>query len=397
MCIRDRYQRRVRGHVGKGHGQRMSVCPLCGEECPTPLTRRAHMRVHEQLEPMPIADWSSYGRLTSNRFDSEDQRSHCLTASLIFALQNSSQNLVHSSKPRVWMLGTRMTNEARPDAIEQLQILPKLWPDTEWEIVMAGPEMRLSPGQLVTLGQHNNLAVYGFNGTGEDCLKVALEQPNLVVLFNSGIGTKLAPVMLSWLPTLSALLLHAIPMLFFCFNEKELHGEQQLMLDTFGGRPVPFRGGADSMESPFSVQESSVIVCGGEHSESEHHWARFTWVLAGEAHNAEGLESSLRDANELVRVEANQNADHDAIAWTKMVLYGPVVMQVPCLQLFEMTLGRREESEAWPQNVNEVMESCLKVLLERAGQRVDDTPVSQLRTFFITLSLIHISEPTRPY
>ena len=115
--------------------------------------------------------------------------------------------------------------------IDALLVLTKLWPDRQWEIVMIGPEMQLPSDEIVQLARHPGLTVWGCKATGHRFLQApnsSLAAPHLLVLFNSGVGTKLAPVMQSWLPTLAAFRAAQIPMAFFCFNEAELEGEREV-------------------------------------------------------------------------------------------------------------------------------------------------------------------------
>ena len=58
--------------------------------------------------------------------------------------------------------------------------------------------------------------------------------PDLVVLFNSGIGTLLWPLVEHWLPTISLLLNLSVPLLCTCFNEHEARGEEALLGGSFG-------------------------------------------------------------------------------------------------------------------------------------------------------------------
>ena len=143
---------------------------------------------------------------------------------------------------------------------------------------MVGPEMELPDRQCMRLHEAERLTVYGFRGTGkeylDDCLD-ATGPPNLAVLFNSGIGTKLAPLTLSWITTLEAMLVHPIPFVCFSFNEKELRGEQELLVETFGGRAIDFDSGHCEMLNPFATPEDVVVredTQGEIVASREHDW-----------------------------------------------------------------------------------------------------------------------------
>ena len=58
--------------------------------------------------------------------------------------------------------------------------------------------------------------------------------PDLVVLFNSGIGTLLWPLVEHWLPTIALLLNLRVPLLCTSFNEHEARGEEALLGGPFG-------------------------------------------------------------------------------------------------------------------------------------------------------------------
>ena len=185
----------------------------------------------------------------------------------------------------LWIVGAREAVEgelARQGLL--VEVLNHLCPrKAGWELVLIGPEMRC--WEMETSGS-------GLLRARNGALHCVLterpdEKPDAAVLFNSGIGTLLWPLVNQWLPTVIRLLQLDVPLLCTCFNVCELEGERQVFEQTFGAtaltearpnpfsHPMPIAAFAPELLSTESVAELIVNKCIAANKEWEAGPKRF--------------------------------------------------------------------------------------------------------------------------
>ena len=162
-------------------------------------------------------------------------RAHrCLAVTIAHALQQlPAPHALQGERGRgrdgrwlLWIVGARESLEgelARQGLL--VEVLDGLCPrGTGWELALIGPEMNsweLPCGRGGLLRAHT--------GTLHDVVQHEAASggavaPDAAVLFNSGIGTLLWPLVEQWLPTMVVLLELDVPLLCACFNLRESEG-----------------------------------------------------------------------------------------------------------------------------------------------------------------------------
>ena len=145
----------------------------------------------------------------------------------------------------VWIVGAREAMEgelARGGHLAEplAALCPPALASRGLELALIGPEMdtwEFSVPNPIAAGAPS-LLVRGCSGTLHalqpssadatvDAAAAAAGPPDVAVLFNSGIGTLLWPLVEGWLPTIAQLLSYRdVPLLLTCFNEHEARGEE---------------------------------------------------------------------------------------------------------------------------------------------------------------------------
>merc|ERR1712185_870780 len=94
---------------------------------------------------------------------------------------------------------------------------------TDWRRPARGSDCARAPVTAVGGALHDVLQADGVRAR-------AVAGADAAVLFNSGIGTLLWPLVDAWLPTCAALLERRVPVLLTCFHERESVGEQEVLV-----------------------------------------------------------------------------------------------------------------------------------------------------------------------
>ena len=203
---------------------------------------------------LPLDTWSHVFELLGDREDNALSRAQLtMAASVAFALRRlppsemAFQGRGRDGRLCIWIVGAREAMEgelARGGNLgEPLARLcpPELLASRGLEIVLIGPEM--SPWEVTG---NANVLIRSLAGTLH-AVK-ATEQPDLAVLYNSGIGTLLYPLVEQWLPSIAQLLaLSNVPLLLTCFNEHEARGEEAIIGGAFESRTL-----LESMRNPIA-------------------------------------------------------------------------------------------------------------------------------------------------
>ena len=144
---------------------------------------------------------------------------------------------------KIWIVGAREPMEgelargghlAEPLAL----LLPPALAAKGVEIVLVGPEMtnwaiERANRAASTRSANSTLLIKSATGTLHG-LKRPGSLPDFCVLFNSGIGTLLWPLVEQWLPTISMLLgMPDVPVFCTCFDEHEARGEESVLGNAF--------------------------------------------------------------------------------------------------------------------------------------------------------------------
>lgn len=141
----------------------------------------------------------------------------------------------------LWVVGARESMEGElvrngHFAEPLLQLCPPALIRGGLELVLIGPEMNewalelpppgssSDPPVARTAAHRSPIIVRALSGTMHGAADVGQERPNAIVLFNSGIGTLLWPLVEAWLPSVASMLLLDVPILCTCFNEREAEG-----------------------------------------------------------------------------------------------------------------------------------------------------------------------------
>ena len=174
------------------------------------------------------------------------RRSHALTLAhglqqlpALHALdgKNGGRGRGREGRWLLWIVGAR--EEVEGELARQgllVEVLDRTCPrEAGWELLLVGPEMRCwemdaRAGRGLLRARNGPLHMLCAEGQGET--------PNAAVLFNSGIGTLLWPLVEQWLPTVVRLLQMDMPLLCTCFNICERDGERAVLERTLGATPL---------------------------------------------------------------------------------------------------------------------------------------------------------------
>eukprot|EP00435_Cladocopium_sp_Y103_P029904 s3412_g7.t1 len=141
----------------------------------------------------------------------------------------------------VWVIGARSGMEGWLAEEGSWDFLTEVFPTSSWKLCLIGPEMREEDLRLGDRVEVDSARLQGHEWIQKDGLC-----PDLVVCFNSGIGTLSLSITRPWLPTVAALLKLDVPVLFTCFGLKERKGEEFLLRGLFKARVL-----VDFVENPF--------------------------------------------------------------------------------------------------------------------------------------------------
>ena len=151
-----------------------------------------------------------------------------MAASIAFGLRNLPPEHLptHDDKWLIWIVGARESMEGRLARGGHLvEVLDALYPTARgFDLLLIGPEMEPAPNAY--RGTLHQLRADGRID----------RPPDLVVLFNSGVGTMNWPIVEPWLPTMALLLSLDRPLLLTCFHPGESKGEQEILVGHFGAR-----------------------------------------------------------------------------------------------------------------------------------------------------------------
>ncbi|CAL1156532.1 unnamed protein product [Cladocopium goreaui] len=140
----------------------------------------------------------------------------------------------------VWIIGARSGMEGWLAEEGSWDFLIEIFPTSSWKLCLIGPEMR----EDLRLGAR--VEVESARLQGHEWIQKDGLCPDLVVCFNSGIGTLSVSITKPWLLTVAALLKLDVPILFTCFGLKERKGEEFLLRGLFKARVL-----VDFLENPF--------------------------------------------------------------------------------------------------------------------------------------------------
>ena len=223
----------------------------------------------------------------------------------------------HGGRFLLWIVGAREAMEgelARAGHLAEplARLCPHLFGRFGLDVVLIGPEMknwqlerpaahasqppllvRAVSGTLHASSVGGECSIDGGDGdqggagvSGSGGATAASGRPNAIVLFNSGIGTLLWPLVEAWLPSISAMLAMDVPILLTCFNERESEGEQMVLGQGFDTkvlvtpRPNPF-----AYVAPLEVVSEQNCSRLGEHEAAD--------LVAGLAAETEAEEARL--------------------------------------------------------------------------------------------------------
>jgi hypothetical protein len=135
----------------------------------------------------------------------------------------------------IWIIGAREATEGELARNGELaEPLAAMCPSMgQLELWLIGPEMRnwRLEGGAPRPGDPRTV-IKAVSGTLHSVGRAA-DQPDYVVLFNSGVGTLTWSLVESWLPTLLQLVELNVPLLLTCFNEQEAVGQTALLKEAF--------------------------------------------------------------------------------------------------------------------------------------------------------------------
>ena len=152
----------------------------------------------------------------------------------------------------VWIVGAREAMEgelARGGHLAEplAALCPPSLASHGLEVVLIGPEMETWEFERQHPTSATTLLVCARSGTLHALDDASLRvgdasmggRPDLMVLFNSGIGTLLWPLVEGWVPTIALLLsLRDVPLILTCFNAHEAGGEEAVLSGAFKAATV---------------------------------------------------------------------------------------------------------------------------------------------------------------
>ena len=165
---------------------------------------------------------------------------HTMSMTIVAAIGRLDHFDVHGAgrgrngRKLLWIIGAREAMEGELARGGWLgEPLAKLCPcSCGWELLLIGPEMQaweLERSVSVDGGQASSVRIVAHSGTLHSLRADAVARPDAAVLFNSGIGTLLWPLVETWLPTMVQLLALDVPVLLSCFNAREAYGEALIL------------------------------------------------------------------------------------------------------------------------------------------------------------------------
>eukprot|EP00434_Breviolum_minutum_P016616 symbB.v1.2.014649.t1/scaffold1063.1/size201213/4 len=157
------------------------------------------------------------------------------------------------------MLGARSGMEGWLTEEGCWEVLAKVFPQLSWRLRLIGPEMREDLRRMEDTIQVESARLQGH----EWMLREDVRAPDLVVCFNSGIGTLSLSITKPWLLTVAAVLKLDVPVLFTSFGIKEQKGEDFLLRGLFKAHVL-----VDFQENPFRQRPEDRPGCYGSLEES---------------------------------------------------------------------------------------------------------------------------------
>jgi len=183
--------------------------------------------------------------------DAEMQRFRemkCFPATVAWSLLQLPAALLpaapHDRPVVVWILGARTTLEGQLAKDGEWRLLADVFPELSWELVLVGPEMDDLGGCIPADGGLGRVQACGVRLKGHEWVHQPppdseseadrrRRQPDFVVLFNSGVGSLTLGLVRHWLETVADVLQLSVPVLFTCFSEKEMAGEDLMVRQLF--------------------------------------------------------------------------------------------------------------------------------------------------------------------
>lgn len=238
--------------------------------------------------PAPLATallggWSSFANAYDpGAGDDELQRFRemkTFPASVVWSLLQlpaaSAPTPPHDRPLVVWILGARTTLEGQLAKDGEWRLLAEVFPELSWDLVLVGPEMDDLGGQIVADGGLGRVHASGVRLKGHDWARQALSdsgseaerrwrQPDLVVLFNSGIGTLTLGLVRHWLETVEEILRLSVPVLFTCFSKKEMVGEELILRQLFKAQVL-----VDFLDNPLKSAPGDMPPSYGDRAERQ--------------------------------------------------------------------------------------------------------------------------------
>ena len=179
------------------------------------------------------------------------------------------------------------------------------------ELVLIGPEMKeWEMERPASSSQRPSLLVRALSATLHVAMsrETAAAAPDAIVLFNSGIGTLIWPLVEAWLPSISAMLALEVPILLTCFNEREKEGEQMLFGQAFEAHNL-----LAPRVNPFAhVVPLEVIADGNDNRMSEAAAAELVVRVAAEV-DAEEARAAAARADAAAATANTGSADMEAV------------------------------------------------------------------------------------
>ena len=146
------------------------------------------------------------------------------------------------------------------------------------EVVLIGPEMKQWELELPASPRPPVIA-RALSGTLHVAADARASRPNAIVLFNSGIGTLIWPLVEAWLPSIAAMLILDVPILCTCFNNREASGEEMVL----GQQAFETATLMPSRKNPLAYVAPLEVIAAGNGGMSEEEAAQVTAVAASEA------------------------------------------------------------------------------------------------------------------
>ena len=245
--------------------------------------RRARYARHTQAEwptSAPIRTWDDAHQVLQHDSGGALERARLTFAATIAwgvgQLKHTERSEIflapghgRDSRTALWLVGAREAMEgelvrngyfveALVTLLQKAYLLP-----VHLELVLIGPQMRTWER---TIGPVLVRAVSGvLHEAIERCEPNSVHdrplegsRPDAAILFNSGIGTLIWPLVEQWLPTIGLLLSINVPILCTCFHEGEARGEEAIFGSAYEAHTM-----LDSVTNPFA--HSTPLEVAGRH------------------------------------------------------------------------------------------------------------------------------------